>query len=951
VEKFLSLCLSGLVTGAIYSLIAAGLTLSYSATGIFNFSYGAVAFCSAFVYYELHSGLHWPIVPAALVTIGVFAPLLGLFLNAAVFRPLARATESAKVMATVGLLITLPALTKWITDELVNVGKFHIPRGSDVVQVGLPAGIGPVPRKNYHIIGHVTLDSNQVIVFIAAALVAVALWYLMRHTPLGLQMRAVVDRANLAKTRGVDDAVTSRYAWIIGMVLASLAGVVGAPVLGAIDPNVYITVMFVAAAAAVLGRLRSIPLAFAGGLLLGILQNLVFSYAHFAKNINGFNSSVPIVLLLVGLVLIARDRSRRGGSSTDEVPPQDYLAALPPWRRAAPWVVATGFLILYVMVLANSFWVGVIASGLCLSLIFLSFVIVTGQGGMVSLAQATFVTAAGLTTGLLIHRAHMEFFLAALVAVIVTVLLGVVVALPALRLGGLPLALATLALALLGDQVLFQWNWLRNAQDGWSIPRPTIGPFHLSDNRTMAIFLLILVGLVMLMIRNLKHSTWGRSIAAVRSSEIAASTSGVSPLRTKLGLFALSAGVAAIGGIFFVSFQQSVNNVTTPATTGLLWLVTVVLFGIRRPAAAAMAGLVSAISPVILGTGFHWGITWLSWNGTKSPDIPSILFGLGAVQLARDPDGILAQTARQKFERKLKRNARQAALATAGAGAGTSAGVAEQEAAAIAEETQRHEDTLVKMGALHAHADGEGDGAAADAAFQVRGLYVGYGDVEVLHGIDLNILSGKITALFGANGSGKSTLCSTISGLVPVSRGSLTFEGKDVTRMGAHKRAKAGIFVAPESRGIFPGLTVEENLTLRLQKASDRDQVLRSFPQLSQRRNLLAGSLSGGEQQMLTLASALVNPPALVVADEPTLGLAPLVIAEVMALFQQLRDLGTAILLVEEKVRDVLGVADQVAFLELGHIVWSGARSDIDDERLVAAYLGGELGAALDNPT
>jgi ABC-type branched-subunit amino acid transport system ATPase component len=358
-----------------------------------------------------------------------------------------------------------------------------------------------------------------------------------------------------------------------------------------------------------------------------------------------------------------------------------------------------------------------------------------------------------------------------------------------------------------------------------------------------------------------------------------------------------------------------------------------------------MAGLVSAISPVILGTGFHWGITWLSWNGTKSPDIPSILFGLGAVQLARDPDGILAQTARQKFERKMKRTARQAALA----GAGPT--VVEQEAAAISEETHRHEDTLVKIGALHTHGDAAVGALATEAAFAVRGLFVGYGDVEVLHGIDLNILSGKITALFGANGSGKSTLCSTISGLVPVTRGTLTFEGVDVTRMGAHKRSRAGIFVAPESRGIFPGLSVEENLTLRLPKAADRDEVLSKFPQLNQRRHLLGGSLSGGEQQMLTLASALVNPPALVVADEPTLGLAPLVIAELMTLFQQLRDLGTAILLVEEKVRDVLGVADQVAFLELGHVVWSGARSDIDDERLIAAYLGGELGAAIDNPT
>src|SRR3954451_22892076 len=144
-SKFLRLALSGAVTRAIYSLVAAGLTLTYTSTGIFNFSYGAAAFASAFVYYELHSGLHWAIVPAAAVTILVFAPLLGLLLDVAVFRPLARATESAKIMATVGLLVALPALTKWVTDELVNVFHFHVPRSTDVTQVGFPSGIGPVP--------------------------------------------------------------------------------------------------------------------------------------------------------------------------------------------------------------------------------------------------------------------------------------------------------------------------------------------------------------------------------------------------------------------------------------------------------------------------------------------------------------------------------------------------------------------------------------------------------------------------------------------------------------------------------------------------------------------------------------------------------------------------------------------------------------------------------------
>jgi ABC-type branched-subunit amino acid transport system ATPase component len=165
-------------------------------------------------------------------------------------------------------------------------------------------------------------------------------------------------------------------------------------------------------------------------------------------------------------------------------------------------------------------------------------------------------------------------------------------------------------------------------------------------------------------------------------------------------------------------------------------------------------------------------------------------------------------------------------------------------------------------------------------------------------------------------------------------------EGADASAWPAYRRARAGVLVAPESRGVFPGLTVDENLVLRLSTVAARDEVYERFPQLSERRELAAGSLSGGEQQMLALAPVLVSPPPVVVADEPTLGLAPRVVAEVMQVFVELRDRGTAILLVEEKARDVLEIADEVAFLDLGHIVWAGPRRDIDDERLVATYLG-----------
>jgi ABC-type branched-subunit amino acid transport system ATPase component len=411
-----------------------------------------------------------------------------------------------------------------------------------------------------------------------------------------------------------------------------------------------------------------------------------------------------------------------------------------------------------------------------------------------------------------------------------------------------------------------------------------------------------------------------------------------------------------------------VSTATTPYTLGLLWLATAVLFGIRRPAAAAYAGIASAITPVIIGSGFHWWSwvpSWLSWNGTKDPEIPLILFGTGAILLARSPDGWIAQGARQRWERARRRAARQAARLAAqpelalagipGTGVETNGLISDpstelstlalSQQVALADEAEalatvhRREGDLVASGAVHARSD---TGPEEPGFLDLRDLRVGYGDVEVLHGINLAIPAGKITALFGANGGGKSTLCNTVAGLITPTSGTMTLDGREISHVPAHRRVGMGMLVAPESRGIFPGLTVQENLELRL-NSDERNAAYERFPRLGERHNQTAGSLSGGEQQMLALAPLLVRPPRLVVADEPTLGLAPLIIAQLMELFTELREAGTAILVVEEKVRDVLPVADRVAFIELGHIVWSGERSELDDEQLTNIYLGSAL--------
>ena len=400
-------------------------------------------------------------------------------------------------MATVGLLVALPALGRWVVERLVDDAHVDIPLGNEVYSI---PGLGPTPRKVYELPGGVTLNSDQLIVFAAAGLVAVGLWVLLRRTRLGSEharpgrtVRRSPPTAASTATARCRSRGCSRPA------LAALAGVVGAPVLNSLDASTYNVVLFVSICAAVLGGLRSIPRAFIGGLVIGVAQNLVLSYADFAKGISGFNASVPFVLLLGGLLWMGRAGPRRAGQTADAAPPPDPYADLPRWRRLLPWTIASVALVAYLMFVADAFWIGLVARGLCLGLIFLSFVIVTGIGGMVSLAQATFVTMSALTMGYLLSH-DVPMVVAMVAGVLAAVVLGVLVALPALRLDGLSLALATLALAFLGDRVLFAWDPFRNGTSGWPVPRLEVGPIDLADDRTMALVVFAMILVVVWMI-------------------------------------------------------------------------------------------------------------------------------------------------------------------------------------------------------------------------------------------------------------------------------------------------------------------------------------------------------------------------------------------------------------------------------------------------------------------
>ncbi|MCU0763155.1 MAG: ABC transporter ATP-binding protein [Hydrogenophaga sp.] len=233
------------------------------------------------------------------------------------------------------------------------------------------------------------------------------------------------------------------------------------------------------------------------------------------------------------------------------------------------------------------------------------------------------------------------------------------------------------------------------------------------------------------------------------------------------------------------------------------------------------------------------------------------------------------------------------------------------------------------------------------ALLNVQGLRSGYGAVEVLRGVDLQVMPGETVALLGSNGAGKTTLNLTLSGLVATRGGRVQFDGQDITGQHYRKVVASGLIHVPEGRKVFPNLSVAENLELGAftrggeRRAQNLEKVYTTFPRLKERIAQLAGTLSGGEQQMLAIGRGLMAEPRLLILDEPSLGLSPLLVEEMFGLIAQLRRSGLAVLLVEQNVGQTLDIADRAYVLENGHIRFSGTPAELlASDTLRKAYLG-----------
>jgi branched-chain amino acid transport system permease protein len=462
----------------------------------------------------------------------------------------------------------------------------------------------------------------------------------------------------MAAITGVNTTFVTAVSWMLGIALAGAAGVLLGPIQG-FDLFHFTLLMLVSFAAVVVARMHSLVLGFAGAMLIGLAQQLAKSqqadnlFGHVLGKdsvlFHGLEPSIPFIIMLVFLLAYS-GLSKEAFALDDRRMVQERRETRGPrpwWRRLLPLaVLLTGVLVAPAFL--SGLWEAIFAKGLAISIIMLSITVVTGEGGMISLCQATFAGVAGAITAQLATNHGMPVIYAIVLSALIVVPIGLLAALPSLRLGDLYLALATLTFAQLVQNTYFQVQSVNNDDQGVAVPRPVGFTKDLP-------FYYLLVGcfiVVAVVVRNLKRSTTGLELVAMRSSEPATATLGVSIMRSKLVAFGVSAFIAGLGGALYATYSRRI--VPAPqfnALIGIVWFAVLVTWGMRSIAGALIAGLSFAVLPELFSEHLHGG--WLQ--------VPTILFGLGAIGLAREPRGVMYQIVFGHRNRLARRKAKRAA--------------------------------------------------------------------------------------------------------------------------------------------------------------------------------------------------------------------------------------------------------------------------------------------------
>ncbi|MGQ0466579.1 MAG: branched-chain amino acid ABC transporter permease [Sporichthyaceae bacterium] len=592
-NSYLPFLVIGITVGSIYGIAAMGLVLSYKTSGVLNVGHGAVAAMAAVCFHQLRQehGMAWPL--AAAISVLGFGVVAGLLMEQ-LARALAGVPTAQKLVATVGLVVAVPALVALLFGS--SAKRFD------------PL----LTQETAFTISGVNVTTENVVVVVFGAASAIALYVFFNRSRLGRAMRGVVDDPDLLGLTGVGPARVRRMAWLIGCSFAAVSGILLASAQQQLDV-VFLSLLVVQAfGAAAIGAFTNLPLAYAGGLAIGVLQAVLSKEAGAHSWMQGLDVNTPFLVLFVVLLVLPKRKLVELGR---QVRGRARTKSRPAWQQLAGWAMAAG-----AAVLAPTYW-GVHQSSYTVAatqvLLFLSLVLLVRISGQISLCQVGFAAIGGAMVGQLLDNG-LPWPLAVACAVLIALPVGAVIAIPAIRLSGLYLGLATLGFGILLAQYAYSKDWFFGTQ-GQATRRPEgfVGDtayYYL----VLAVCAVALVGVAVL-----ERSRLGRLLRGMADSPVALSTLGVSVNVTRTLVFCVSAGLAALSGALGACVFGSVSADSYNYLNSLLILAVLSLAGAGTLSAAFVAPVLSVIPLVYL-------------DGENAAQWLQLAFGLAAILTAAD---------------------------------------------------------------------------------------------------------------------------------------------------------------------------------------------------------------------------------------------------------------------------------------------------------------------------
>lgn len=900
-NAYLPFIVVGLVIGSVYGISGLGLVLTYKTSGIFNIGYGAVACGAAFVFYALWGEHGWAWPWAALVTLGVFAPVAGLALEM-VARTLDGASETLKVVSTVGLILIVVSIASlWFPQNPPTFNHF-------------------LPQQTVKVLG-VFITWEQIIIFLFAIVASGVLYWFFRSVRSGILMRGIVDSHELVAMAGDSPSRIRRSAWLIGTVFASIAGLFLAPTLP-LDGVSLTTLVFGAFGAAAIGFFSSMPMTFVGGLAIGVAGSFMDKYAGSFSWMSGLPPSLPFIILFIVLIVTPRARliSRR-------IAPQ--LRVRPTYHAPVPVRFGVGGIAIILLALVPALqghYLALWSNALINMILFLSLGLLVRNSGQISLCHLAFAAVGAAAFGHFTSSFGLPWFVSFVLAALVAVPVGAIVAIPAVRVSGVYLALATLGFALLIQDVFYNTNLMFGQNSvGLAEPRPnvSIGGWHLYTDQGFYFLLLLIAVLVVATIAVITSGRLGRLLKGMSDSQVALETRGTTASVLKVIIFCITAAMASMAGALTGMLYHYGVPGSFQAFGAVQLVVLVVLIQIGDPWYAVIGAVMTTVLPGYINAG---GFT----------SYLNLLFGVSALAI-----GINAKLAPPMPVRL------QALLDRIGGRKHPSPEL----------ETVESVRALPAVGVTSsARRTPSGSGLA------VRELSVSYGGVRAVDRASLEAPMGMITGLIGPNGAGKTSLFNACSGLVDAASGRVYVRDVDITRSGPAARARQGLgrtFQRPE---LFNSLTVRQNVVFgceapmaganpltqlfdsragsrRISAATDEALSLTGITAISDEQ---VGLLSIGKRRLVDLAIVLAGPFDVLLLDEPSSGLDAYETEMFGNVLQTVVERkGVGILLVEHDMTLVREVCDHLYVLDFGSMIFEGSPEEMQvSDTVRAAYLG-----------